>query len=69
MTKIAEVAGGDQVPNFADDLRDIGAWLTTLADVIEKMTQPQRLELLRATRALRSDLHAINIPVPEGWAK
>jgi len=60
---------GDQVPNFADGLRDIGAWLTTLAGVIEKMPQPQRLELLRSTRALRSDLHAINIPVPEGWAK
>lgn len=60
---------GDQVPNLADGLKDIGSWLTTLAGAIDRMPQVQRRELIRATRALRSDLHALNIPVPEGWAR
>lgn len=55
----------DSVPDRADDLRDLGDWLQRLAPVIARMTPVQRRALFKATDALRADLKAINLGVPE----
>jgi hypothetical protein len=53
-----------KVPDRADDLLDLGDWLTRLAPALGRMPQVQRRALLKATDALRADLRAINLEVP-----
>lgn len=54
----------DVVPDRADDLRDLGDWLTRLAGALDRMPQVQRRALLGATDALKRDLAAINLGLP-----
>lgn len=53
------------VPDRADDLRDLGEWIGRLAGALGRMPQQQRRALLHATDALKGDLQAIRLGVPE----
>lgn len=54
----------DATPDLSDGLRDLGEWLITLSAVTDRMPKIQYVELLKATRGLRRDLHAIRLSVP-----